>query len=783
MRVALLNAFPNLPHSAEREFIERCMAVLQASEHEACRVVTSDDIIAFDPDLVIVTHEFVAKTTDHYTVGLLWSPTQFYRDDEERLKAIRSWDLVVPINAATRRFARDLHFPLRHESAVSDLDFFPSAPVADVPLPDASRLSVAYVGAHWDGQRHGELLRALAGQVELHVYGPEDAWRSMPGAYRGPIPFDGHSLVPTLNRHGIVLALHKPEHVQEATPSMRVFEGLAARCAVITEPLAPLQARFGDSLLTVEAAASPSRVARDIAAHVGRLRASAATFEALVGQSHRIFRDQVCLERLLEQLLADVAARQAAALAERERRQARGGPVVSIVIRCGSRPLAVLQRAVDSLAAQTHRDIVLLLVRFAPVVGLDDWLPGLRAGGRFRDVRVIDVVSDGLRSTAWWAGLRAVDTELFGMLDDDDELFHDHLANLVRLLEDDAGCDVAFAGGVQQEEDGVYLNTHGRFRGALQAEIRERRQLRFLDDFNLDRLLRHDNMILSHAWIARRSVLSHDVLADPGLEVGEDAYFYLLLASRHVFRFCGRVSVVWNWRSNARDNSMLAVSQQRWARCAEDIGLRLAHVSFPGGFEGRDVIGRGRVERRAFQPWQPPALARPVQQTGPKSWLKRALRMTSGGRAFLTAADQPPGDPGDIAFSIDFTQPAMPGFIVSARGLSTWESWGRWTDGPLLELEFSTPLPQRLRCVLIGHAAPGLQGQPVRVAVGEAGQPLRLSARWRACRYAIDLSNETRSRRLRLELPAVHVPALHDGRSSDTRRLGIALVRLDILER
>ena len=175
MKIAFLNAFPNLSHSAEREFIQRCLSVLNKMGHVAIEVSTSDDILTFAPTFVVITHEFAAKTTPHFTVGLLWGPTQFYKNDIQRLKAIRSWDLIVPINAATRTFARDIHFPIRHSSAVSDLDFFPSSPINDIEFPDPATLSLAYVGAHWDGQRHEQLFRALADTVDLHVYGPPGA--------------------------------------------------------------------------------------------------------------------------------------------------------------------------------------------------------------------------------------------------------------------------------------------------------------------------------------------------------------------------------------------------------------------------------------------------------------------------------------------------------------------------------------------------------------------------------------------------------------------------------
>lgn len=787
MKIALLNAFPNLPHSAEREFIERCLAVLAAAGHEARAVVTSDEILAFDPDAVIVTHEFVAKTTDHFTVGLLWSPTQFYRDQEDRLKAIRSWDLAVPINAATRSLARNLHFPLRHDSAVSDLDFYPSAPVVDLPQPDPDRLGLVYVGAHWDGQRHRRLLETLARLTPLNAYGPAKAWEFLPTSYRGSIPFDGRSLVPTLNRHGIVLALHKREHVDEDTPSMRVFEACAARCAVITEPLPALEKLFGDRLQYVDTQRAPQRVARDIADIVERHRADPAAFARGVTQTHEVFRKRASLDHLLHGLVEEIAARKALVRQRLVAVPAQAAPEVSIIIRCGSRPLAVLQRAVASVAAQTHPRVALILVRFAEIEGWQPWIEGLRAGGRFTEVREVGAPGGGLRSAAMWAGLRAVRSEFFALLDDDDEWFADHLAHLVGLLQRDRGCAFAYAGAVRQEEDGALLNTHDRFKGELNAEIRERRELKFMDNFNLDRLLRFDNFILSHAWVARSHVLTPDVLDDPELEVGEDVYLYLLLATRHRFRFNGRVSVVWNWRSNAQDNSMLAVSQQRWARCAALLSERLAHLEFPGCFEGRDVIGRGRVPRLPLVEARLPAVApqpvAAVRRSLPRTLVHRMLRVASGGRAFLSSADPLPFDENEIVASIDFTQAELTPLVTNVRGLSDLEGWGCWTDGPTLTLEFRRPLPPRFTLHLIGHAHRLQHEQPLRVAVGRHEAPLQMSARLRACRYLVALENPEGARSLVLRIPNARSPASVEAGAKETRRLGVGLVRLDIVAR
>jgi phosphoglycerol transferase len=862
MKIAILDAFPNLSHSAEREFICRSVFVLSKLGHQAAGVITSDDITRFEPDFVIITHEFVPKLTDHFTVGLLWGPTQFYKNDADRIRAIRSWDLVVPINTNTRRFAKDIHFPERHLSAVSDLNFYPSAPIIDLPTPDVSRLSLAYVGSHWDGLRHDKLLRALAEVLELNVYGPPNAWKHMPDQYRGPIPFDGESVIGTLNRHGAVLAVHNAAHADENTPSMRVFEGCAAKCLVFTDPMTPLIDVFNDSLKYVELYRSPRAIARTVKHTIERYRNAPSLFFETVERANAIFRSEVSLERLLSDLVKDVEQRRACLRAS-SMVNGTSAHEVTVIIRCGSRPLPMLQRAVASVQKQTFRRIGIIFARYAEIEGFDEWLEVLRRSERFLFLTDLRAGGGGVRSIAMWAGLRAVRTELFCMLDDDDELFSTHFAQLVEVLCKHPNVDIAYAGTVRQEEDGAFFNKHERFKGDLDQVIPERRTLQFFSDYNLDRLLRFDNFIQSNAWLAQRRVLTPEVLDDPEMEVSEDMYFYVLLASSCQFRFSGTASAIWNWRSRAQDNSMRAVSQQHWTEAGERIRRRLAQVKFPGGLLGYDVIGRGlglrstvpqefSMDSRETVPEEDPATA-PIGGQGPADRLalavevadivaadadigpinmardgdvgealrdkRRALRwaprvaswahivVSRRARKYAVRELTPAPDrvaqaidvrphPGltartailpahelDLSFCIDFKAERLPPFIVHEYGLSGWEPWGRWTDGPRLYLRFRRPLPRVFTLEICGHASPSNDRKPITIVVGKSKARLVMSCVPDDYAYRVDIDNPDRADDIAFNIPNPQAPSeLVPKESRDNRKLGIALIRFGVID-
>ena len=92
MRVAILNSFPNIPECAEAEWIRRGVISCERLGFDAREVVTSDDIMRFEPDCVLVTHEYSAKLTPCPTLGLNWSPPSFFADDPLRRRAVLSLD-------------------------------------------------------------------------------------------------------------------------------------------------------------------------------------------------------------------------------------------------------------------------------------------------------------------------------------------------------------------------------------------------------------------------------------------------------------------------------------------------------------------------------------------------------------------------------------------------------------------------------------------------------------------------------------------------------------------
>lgn len=587
MRIAVQNSWPNKTFSAEREFIARLKIAGERLGHAMIDVITSDDILAAAPDVVLVTHEFSPKLTRVPTLGLIWSPVAFLARDAERLRNILSYDGFLVATPSLRAYITRLLRTHGKCAPVSDFDFVPSAP--ETTWPDEAgkdRRSLFYAGVHWDGRRHGDLFTELRGCIPLRLYGDPARWGRDPD-FDGALPFDGRSVVEAIRRCGIALCLHTPEHRAEGIPSMRLFEAAAAGAVIIADRLDYAVQSFGDTLLYIDEG-NAATVARQIVDHVAWVEANPAAAAALAQRSHEVFRRRFTLETILGQLpdfVSQVVVAMGLAGSANEE-------TVEIIMRVGSRPLEFVERAIASISAQTHGPIGLVIVAFRHMEGLESLLESYRA--RFVSIKLIQVEDDGWRSTALWAGLGAISAPYFGNLDDDDIIHPNHVSSMLATFERSAPTSpLVYAGTIQVEEDDGHWYDRINFHGDIDRTIEERRQLRFHEDFDSDRLLRLDNYIQSNAWMARRTTLTQEVLRDPKLQVGEDVFFYLMLLCHGAFVPSWFPTAEWNWRSGARDNSMF--SRRAWDRNVQRLCEKLAEqglVVVDAGAESRSFAGR-----------------------------------------------------------------------------------------------------------------------------------------------------------------------------------------------
>lgn len=650
MRLAIQDSFPNKPETAEREFIAR-FAIACARLGLDCRtVVTSDDIIEYQPDAVIVTHDYSPKLTPFPTIGLLWNPLTFFRDDADRMRSVMSWDGMLAGGPATREFARDIQAGLDVPKPVADALFPPSTITQPgFPLETGQEPSLCYLGVHWEGERHRALLDSLVRRGLLTVYGPPDRWRDLASAYGGELPFDGVSVAAAIARHGICLCLNKAENRAENLPSMRLFEACAAGALPICDGIGFARTALADVAAFIDVDQPPERIADEIEVILRGVRADGGEGARRARQAKRWFEADWSLEHLIETvalpLIAEVTGQGhfGRGRAARGKHAAAGQPGCEVVVRAGGREPAFLARALASLAAANSDALPVgaLVVDYRGREDLRSVCADAAAGGL--PVRYIRSTETGFRSTALWDGLRAATAPLVAQLDDDDTVFPNHYRQLAAALERAPGYQLSYSGAVMVEDEPGRFVDAPNFAGSVDRTIPERRKLGFLQRFDLDRLARiYDNFILSHAWMARTPFVQAQIGGDPLLTVSEDVYLFLLLAAHGPFGFTGSVTAQWHWRSGAADNSMLAVDRATWDGDVARVKTLLADRPFRRTLSFAQLNRAAEQAREAARPAisrDPPAPRRIAPATAAGRLDARtqavAIRAGAAGRLYL----------------------------------------------------------------------------------------------------------------------------------------------------
>jgi hypothetical protein len=306
MKVFLLNPerFRN-KFSAERELIRR-FELAGANLGVQIRGGFSDsEALAFEPDLILATHPYVAKTTPVLTLGCLWNPIKFMEAVDEFKPNTKSYDGFLYASQPIKGWARELVSGTEKQYFESTL--YPSSPRSEFRVPNRFEVPV-YVGTNWDGDRHSEVLCELARRGCIRTYGPSSRWERLRelGAYYGEVAFGSDELLKIYANAAIGLCLHHPSHLDDAIPNMRIFEIVSACALPICDPHGFIKEAFADTVLYVDTSKTPLEIADQIGAHVSWIRSHPRQAAEMVRAAHTRFSEMYCLEVLLSNLFCEI---------------------------------------------------------------------------------------------------------------------------------------------------------------------------------------------------------------------------------------------------------------------------------------------------------------------------------------------------------------------------------------------------------------------------------------------------------------------------------------------
>jgi hypothetical protein len=571
MYIALVNSFPNRPETAEMEFIARFKCAARTLGHVAEEVVTSNDILACCPDFVIALHQYTPKLTGHLTLGAMWNPPAYFHNDPYPIKAILSHDGHLVGSEPVRKWLDDLECSLGIKKPKSDFLFLPTSPLGIDVKPGPARRDLVYTGIHWDGNRHNGVLGLLAASGALNVYGPEKSWAWLRDCYRGKVPFDGKSIFSILERHGIALCFNTKEHRIADTPSMRLFESAAAECVIVSDETPFARRTLGECAFYVDLCESDDVTVNKVLSYLRWVNANPDSAQEMARKSKAALRE-FSLERMVERCCEFATALKARWGQERFRaveglrsnyyapirrhwlvRKAETPSLIDVIVRAGDRSLHFVRRALRSIANQDFAACRVILVDYKGREDIEA-LARLQSSARM-PIRYLRSPDTGFRSTSMWTGLRNVEAPFFAVLDDDDEVLPEHFSSLLWLAERRPRHGLYHSGVIRAEEESDCFEAPN-FSGVLNLGIAEKRELKFLQECDLQNLATWQIPLTTNSWIARRELLDEDSLIDPELVLSEDPYLYFLLASKADFVCNFRPTAIWNFRSSSQESSM-----------------------------------------------------------------------------------------------------------------------------------------------------------------------------------------------------------------------------------
>ncbi len=622
MRIAIHNPFFN-ESVAETELSRRLCIATQNLGWEALEVGYSADINEYKPDFVLAMHHNTPKLTAYPTYGCMWNPPDFIESNDQYIKNILSYDAYLCSSPRITTWIKEKTFNTHKKHFITP--FYATSYKTTYRMPNLDNLKLLYFGIHWDGFRFKDLFEALECESYLEVYGRSEKWEYLKHAYLGELPFDGFSILEHLNRAGVGLCLHLDEHYLSNTPSMRVFEIVASGAIAICEDHDFIRDVFNDSVFYINRELSVTEKVTAISKIMTQIKDDPKTAIKMSEKAHLIFSQSYALENFLQDIaflhnnltidkFFPTFSDSSACLQPQERneediflerinelknqeyvptshslvvnphQELENRPKgiqytnkVQLIIRAGQRPIYFLRRALDSVVAQTYKKISIILVLYNSI---DNIRALLQAYDSLLEINVIEL--NGLsknRSASLWSGLNALTSKYFGILDDDDIIFPNHVCILVDLLETYNRYGVAYSGSIKTWELDREA-TNSDFKPIHENDNnKELSSLAFFQTFRMDSFLNMNNFITSNSFLARTILIDEICRKDPELDVLEDFFLLLCLANRTQFIFSYEATCNFFHRISQKDNSVFE-DEKKWNLASNKIMKLLWNQDF-----------------------------------------------------------------------------------------------------------------------------------------------------------------------------------------------------------
>jgi len=335
--IGVINPWPG-DISAELEVVER---IRQAAKDSGIGFVALDDfgcildekqkrtdryIKPSELDFAISTHYETHKSIDTFYYHTLWNPPEiplnldYYYERVTNNYIMNDDFLIYGSGGMTDHLKSMLYRKPRNLCGASMLTA--SCPESYMLKPNLNHPLMFYCGMNWEKvvhhtNRHEGLFKLLDKTGKVNFYGPDSvkAWGGLRpwdgyACYKGPIPFDGRSILKEVNRCGICLVLSSDIHRRAGAATNRVYEACTAGAVIISDENEFMLRWFKDAALFIDYNKNdPKDTFRQIMEKYDWIVQHKEEALALAKKAQDIFRKNFALDKQLYQLVNHHASR------------------------------------------------------------------------------------------------------------------------------------------------------------------------------------------------------------------------------------------------------------------------------------------------------------------------------------------------------------------------------------------------------------------------------------------------------------------------------------------
>ena len=507
----------------------------------------SDSILAYKPDCVLVTSPQEAKLTPYPTYGFIRKPRDEYLETPRFLRNIMTYDGYLTYSPRLKTMLKDVLFGARKLGyGILEADAFPSIDTSQIEKKENRDYVVIFEPDFANSRFKNAIYAILAKFDNVYVVTfSVDGVDKYPSRFR--IAVDLNDLAYFIPKGSVAISLCSGDQ-QEQTLAASTLKLASLGAITIAHEMPQLKNIFGDNLYYISSLNDISGLIKSLQGYFQEIKGDRDKAKQKAEAAQMIFNQQISFDTFVQklQLFHSQILIDKGYLPHPDKAVEDALPSVTYIMRTGGKHRPFLERALDCLVNQKYPDLRVIFVTHVHVPFIDEVIakyPTIK-------FKLIESIKSQ-RSQAIRDGMAAVETDLFGLFDDDDELFPNHVRSLVKTMQYQSNRDwrgeigMVYSGSIHAD-DTYPVFERIEFHDPKLVNKNEKRAIEHFRFYSSVLMSQH-KWFMPNGWLAKTKLIDNELLEDPGIDTCEDLYFELQIAQKAHFAFSVEVTAIHNF--------------------------------------------------------------------------------------------------------------------------------------------------------------------------------------------------------------------------------------------